>query len=84
MYILAYFATPIHLNGLTLEFRQLQFDGAAGVGRRYFELQLELIPHQIVRIRAHPIPMNTILAGLHLEPVVVMQFVRFYIDDDGF
>ena len=58
--ILAYFATSVHLDSLALQLWQFEFDGRAGVGGGYFKLQLELIPHQIMGIRAYTLPLDAI------------------------
>jgi hypothetical protein len=81
--VLAYFAPPVHLDGLALEFRQLQLDGGAGVRSRDFELETELVSHEVVGVGAHSLPLDSVLRWLNFEPVVVLLLVGLDVGDDG-
>jgi len=81
--ILANFTPTVHLDGFSLELWEFEFDRAAGVGGRYFELQFELVSDEVVGAGADSLPANSILAGLNFEPVVILLLIGLDVGDDG-
>ena len=84
MDILTNFPPSVHLDSLSFEFRQFQFDGGAGVGGWNIELQFELIADEVMSIGAGAFPASTVFEGLYFEPVVVLLLVGLDVTDDDF
>jgi len=81
--VLADLPSPVHLDGLSLQLRELQLDGRTRVGGRYLELQFELVPDQVVGGRDDSSPLGPFLVGLNFEPIVVLLLIGLDVGDDG-
>ena len=81
--ILAYFPPAVHLYGLALQLRQLEFDGGTGVSGWDLKLEFELVSDEVVGGGAHPLPFGAFLVGLYFEPVVILFLVGLDVADDG-
>lgn len=81
--VLADLASPVHFDGFAFEFGQFQLDGGARVGGGYLELELEFVFDEVVGVGADPVPLDSVLAGLQLEPIVVIGLVELDVVNDG-
>ena len=82
--ILTNLTTPIHLNSLSIQLWELQFNGTTGISGRDLKLKLELILDKVMSIGADSVPFGTFLIGFDLEPVIIAVFVGLDVGDKGF
>ena len=79
MNILANPASPIHLNGLALQFWELELNGTTGIISGNLKDESKLIPNQLMGVGAGAMPLSALLVGLYLEPIVIAVLVGLYV-----
>jgi hypothetical protein len=73
--VLADLASTVHFDCFSLEFREFQLNGAAGVRGRDLKLQFKLVSDEVVNAGAYSLPTSAILAGFDLEPIIVLLLI---------
>lgn len=73
--ILANLAPSVHFDCFSLEFRQFQLNGTAGIRCRDLKLQFELVSNQVIDTGTNSLPTSAIFTGLNLEPIIVLLLI---------
>jgi hypothetical protein len=72
-------ATPVHLGGLSLQFRDPDLRGCGGVCRRDVKIEVEFESLQVVHVPAFATPFRALLVAGNSEPIRIRGFVQLYV-----
>ena len=81
MDVKADFASPVHLDSLAVELRQLKVHWRVWVGRGDLKLECELPLDKVVDNPALACPLSAILVRLNLEPIIVLLLIHAHVVD---